>query len=130
MRTWKILLAVLLGPLLALLVAAPALAASPTITANVAVARTGPNSAVVTGEFTCEAGSTATISATTHQVSANGNPISAKGFTGTLTCTGLLQTWSVTVIGSLVNGPGTVTAVINQLGPAATARYDGPIVVA
>jgi hypothetical protein len=130
MRTWKILLAVLLGPLLALLVAAPALAAAPTITADVAVTRTGTNSAVVTGTYTCEAGSTATISAVTHQTSASGAPIGAKGFSGTLSCTGLLQTWSVTVRGSLVDGPGTVTAVINQLSPAATARYDGPIVVA
>jgi hypothetical protein len=130
MRTVTRIGAALVGATAAVALAAPAYAASPTITANVAVTRTGTNSAVVSGDFTCEAGSTATISATTHQVSANGNPISAKGFTGTLTCTGLLQTWSVTVTGSLVNGPGTVTAVINQLGPAATARYDGPIVVA
>jgi hypothetical protein len=130
MRTWKVLLTVLLGPLLALLVATPALAASPTITANVAVTRTGTNSAVVTGTYTCAAGSMATISAATHQVSANGTPIAAQGFSGSLTCTGALQTWSVTVWGSFVNGPGTVTAVINQITPAMTARYDGPIVVA
>jgi hypothetical protein len=130
MRTLARIGAGLAGATAAVALAAPAYAASPTITADPAVTRTGTNSAVVTGTFTCEAGSTATISATTHQTSANGNPISAKGFTGTLTCTGLLQTWSVTVTGSLVNGPGTVTAVINQLGPAATARYDGPIVVA
>jgi hypothetical protein len=130
MRTLTRIGAALAGATAAVALAAPAYAASPTITADPAVTRTGTNTATVTGTYTCDAGQTATISATTQQTSPSGNPISAKGFTGTLTCTGALQTWSVTVRGSLVNGPGTVHAVINAGPPATTASYDGPIVVA
>lgn len=100
----------------------------PQITANPAVVRTGPVSAVVTGTYQCS-GPGAGISVALLTTAPSGTVVAAQGGGG-FPCTGLPAAWAVTVRGTIHPGPGTVHAVISQSVPAATASFDGPVVVA
>jgi hypothetical protein len=109
---------------------ATAAAVSPALTVNPAVVRTGARSAVVSGAYQCEPSPfQAVITVAVRQTSPTGAPVGGTGSTK-VTCTGLMEPYTVTIGGTILDGPGTVHAVIKQTAPAQTASFDGPVVVA
>lgn len=109
-------------------VAAAVLAATnPSITADPAVVRTGPRTAVVSGTYQCEPGPfQAVITVAVRQTSPTGAPVGGTGSTKVI-CTGLVEPYTVTIGGTIYDGPGVVHAVIKQTVPAQTNSFDGPV---